>query len=130
MRFRTGAVELRNLTEELEKRGHHEEYAALLSDCHALYCEQRAALLTGSVRAKMRGSPAERGKHVPPSPGSEPALVEVCQAEYGLFKHFFPQTDPTAPGALISSRTYLSDIGGRNISPSRTWLSSRSSSRL
>ena len=27
VRFRTGAVELRNLTEELEKRGHHEEYA-------------------------------------------------------------------------------------------------------
>ena len=114
VRFRTGAVELRNLTEELEKRGHHEEYAALLSDCHVLYCEQRAALLTGSVRAKMRAiASAERGKDVLALARIGTAyLVEVCQAEYGLFKHFFPQTDPTGALAalMIPLGTYLSDI--------------------
>jgi len=114
VRFRTGAIELSNLTEELEKRGNHEEYAALLSDCHVLYCEQRAALLTGSVRAKMRAiAMAERGKDVLALARIGTAyLVEVCQAEYGLFKHFFPQTDPTGAlsALMIPLGTYLSDI--------------------
>ena len=102
VRFRTGAVELRNLTEELEKRGHHEEYAALLSDCHVLYCEQRAALLTGSVRAKMRAiASAERGKDVLALARIEPRTSWKCaRPSNGLFKHFFPQIDPT--GALAA----------------------------
>ena len=114
VRFRAAAAELRDLTEELEKRGHHEEYAALLSDCHVLYCEQRALLLAGSVRTKMRAiATAERGADVIALARIGTAyLVEVCQAEFALFKHFFPQTDPTGAlsALMIPLGTYLSDI--------------------
>ena len=114
VRFRAGASELRDLTEELEKRERHEEYAALLSDCHVLYCEQRAALVAGSVRKKMRAiASAERGKDVLALTRIGVAhLVEVCQAEYGLFKYFFPNTDPNGALAalMIPLNTHLSDI--------------------
>jgi hypothetical protein len=114
VRFRAAAVELRDLTEELEKRSHHEEYAALLSDCHVLYCEQRALLLAGSVRQKMRNiASQDRGSDVIALMRIGTAhLMDVCQAEYGLFKHFFPNTDPTAAlsALMIPLSTHLSDI--------------------
>ena len=114
VRFRAAASDLKHLTEELEKRERHEEYAALLSDCHVLYCEQRAALIAGSVRKKLRAiAGAERGKDIVAFTRIGTAhLVEVCQAEYELFKYFFPNTDPN--GALVALMiplgTYLSDI--------------------
>ena len=114
VRFRASATELRDLTEELEKRGRHDEYAALLSDCHVLYCEQRASLLAGSVKKKMRAiASAENKKDVIALARIGSAyLTEVCQAEYGLFQHFFPNTDPTGAlsALMIPLGTYLSDI--------------------
>lgn len=114
VRFRASASELKDLTEELEKRGRHDEYASLLSDCHVLYCEQRASLLAGSVRKKMRAiASAENKKDVIALARIGSAyLTEVCQAEYGLFKYFFPNTDPTGAlsALMIPLGTYLSDI--------------------
>lgn len=114
VRFRASATELKDLTEELEKRGRHEEYAALLSDCHVLYCEQRAFLLAGSIKKKMRAiASAENKKDVIALARIGSAyLTEVCQAEYRLFKHFFPNTDPTGvlSALMIPLGTYLSDI--------------------
>jgi hypothetical protein len=114
VRFRASAMELRDLTEELEKRSHHEEYAALLSDCHVLYCEQRANLLAGSVKKKMRAiASAERAADVISLTRIGIAyLIEVTQAEYALFRHFFPNTEPTGAlsALMIPLGTHLSDI--------------------
>ena len=56
---------------------------------------------------------AERGKDVLALTRIGVAhLVEVCQAEYGLFKYFFPNTDPNGALAalMIHLNTHLSDI--------------------
>lgn len=61
----------------------------LLSDCHALYCEQRLALLAGVVQDRLLQYGADQTIAAMTRSGCS-YLIQVCEQERELFQHFFP----------------------------------------
>ena len=63
--------------------------AQLLSDCHALYCEQRLALLASVVQDRLLQYGADQTIAAMTRSGCS-YLIQVCEQERELFQHFFP----------------------------------------
>eukprot|EP00898_Chlorokybus_atmophyticus_P000708 jgi/Chlat1/1638/Chrsp127S01891 len=91
VRFRAAAPELKGLMEEMEARGSRKEYAQLLTDCHALYCSERLALVAATVQERIAAYAAAQPVATLTRSGCA-YLMQVCQLEHQLFEHFFPSS--------------------------------------
>lgn len=91
VRFKAGANEIKPLMEEIESRASRKEYAQILADLHALYCEQRLSLVRGVVRQRILEY--SKSELLPSLTRQGCAyLMQVCQAEHQLFDYFFPSS--------------------------------------
>ncbi|XP_019193627.1 PREDICTED: conserved oligomeric Golgi complex subunit 3 isoform X2 [Ipomoea nil] len=103
VRFKAAANELKPVLEEIESRTPRKEYVQILEECHKLYCEQRLSLIRSIVQQRI--SEFSKKEALPSLTRSGCAyLMQVCQLEHQLFKHFFPSSSED-----ISSLAPLTD---------------------
>lgn len=102
VRFRTAAPDLKTLMEEMEARANRKEYAQLLGDCHAMFCEQRLALLQDSVQKYVDEFAAASGGLLTLTRTGCTYLVQLCFQEFQLFSHFFSESSPSVGGSALA----------------------------
>lgn len=95
VKFRAAITELRSVIAEMEGRADKKDYAQLLTDCHAEYCEQRLALCMPVVEQRMSVFAAP-GKSLDALVRSGCAyLLLLCRQEQQLFDFLFHVAMPS-----------------------------------
>ncbi|VFQ92552.1 unnamed protein product [Cuscuta campestris] len=111
VRFKAAANELKSVLEEIESRTPRKEYVQILEECHKVYCDQRLSLIKNIVQQRI--TEFSKKETLPSLTRSGCAyLMQVCQLEHQLFKHFFPSSseDISSLGPLTDPLcTYLYD---------------------
>ncbi|CAH9118802.1 unnamed protein product [Cuscuta europaea] len=91
VRFKAAANELKPVLEEIESRTPRKEYVQILEECHKIYCEQRLSLIRNIVQQRIFEFSKKEALSSLTRSGCA-YLMQVCQLEHQLFKHFFPSS--------------------------------------
>ncbi|XRB05978.1 conserved oligomeric Golgi complex subunit 3 [Pycnococcus provasolii] len=102
VRFRAAVPELHSLMAEIESRSGSPEYQKLLSDLHAIFCEQRLILMQRIVERRFADF-ARSSTLMDLARAGCGYLSQLNKQEHALFEHFFPHSaaSPWAMAPLL-----------------------------
>jgi hypothetical protein len=107
--FKLVAPKVKPLCTEIENRSGQREYAALLSDCHTVYFQQRRLLLHDLVSKNLLSVSTTSNDLTAATRDGCSYLLNICQLEHDLFCQFFTATSTGLRMLLEGFSTTLYD---------------------